>query len=131
MKIPILFLQLGGVINLLVGVLHCFFWKLFSWQSELKKLSVENSNIVQMLNLFCIVFFFYSSILLIFKPYQFLSNAIGRAFVGLFATLFLARLAMEFYFPAGSIGFAAFLLFTVFLFPFPLIKTNTSTYANQ
>jgi hypothetical protein len=131
MNISILFIRLGGVVNLLIAVLHLFFWKLFDWQVELKKLSVVNSNIMQMLNLFSIVFLLYSAALLIFRPSEFLSRAIGRAFLGMLATMYLARLAMEFYFPEGSLGFAAFLLITVILFTTPIFRSKTPSYANQ
>ncbi len=131
MNISILFIRLGGVVNLLIAVLHLFFWKLFDWQVELKKLSVVNSNVMQMLNLFSIVFLLYSAALLIFRPSEFLSSAIGRTFLGMLATMYLARLAMEFYFPEGSLGFAVFLLITVILFATPIFRFKTLSHANQ
>ncbi len=131
MNISILFIRLGGVINLLIAVLHLFFWKLFDWQVELKKLSVVNSNVMQMLNLFSIVFLLYSATLLLFRPSEFLSSALGRAFLGMLATMYLARLAIEFYFPEGSLGFAAFLLITVILFATPIFGFKTPSHANQ
>ncbi len=121
MNIPILFIRLGGVINILAAVLHLFFWNLFDWPVELIKLSVVNSNIMQMLNLFIIVFFLYTAALLIFRASEFMSSAIGRAFLGLLPTMYQARLAMEFYFPEGSLVFAAILLITVILFAIPIL----------
>jgi hypothetical protein len=131
MKISILFIRLGGFVNLLIAVLHLFFWKLFGWQVELKKLSVVNSNIMQMLNLFSIVFLLYAAALLLFRPSEFMSSAIGRAFLSMLATMYLARLAMEFYFPEGSLGFAAFLLTTVMLFAIPVFRSKAPNHANQ
>jgi hypothetical protein len=131
MNISILFIRLGGVINILAAVLHLFFWNLFDWPLELTKLSVVNSNIMQMLNLFIIVFFLYTAALLIFRPLEFISSAIGRAFLGLLFTLWLARLAMEFYFPEGSFAFAAFLLVTVSLFAIPIFNYKIPSHANQ
>ncbi len=131
MNISILFIRLGGVINLLAAILHVFFWKLFDWPSELKSLSVVNSNIMQMLNLFIIVFFLYTAALLIFRPAEFISSAIGRAFLGLLSTMYLARLAMEFYFPEGSLVFAAILLVAIMLFVVPIFQYKKPVYANQ
>lgn len=131
MKSSILLIRLGGVFNLLIAVLHMFFWKLFDWPAELVKLNVDNSNIMQMLNLFTIVFLLYSAILLIYRPADFISDGIGRAFVRMLATMYIARLAMEFYFPNGSLEFAAFLLIACMLFIIPLFKTKKTKYANQ
>lgn len=130
MTTSILLLRLGGVINLLIGILHIGFWGLFDWPEELAKLSIDNSNIVQMLNLFTIVFFFYTAFILMFMPGKLLINTAGRLFIGMFAILYLARLAMEFYFPNGSIGFAVFMVVTILLFAFPLAKTKNLSYAN-
>lgn len=126
----ILFIRLGGVINLMVGLLHANFWKLFDWPSELPKLSVMNSNIMQMLNLFTIVFFAYTSYLLLFKTRELLSSTVGQHLVAMMATLYAARLAMEFYFPEKSIGFAAFLLVTVLLFIVPLFQPKNLPHAH-
>ena len=131
MKASILSIRLGGIINLLVGVLHITFWNLFDWQVELAKLSVENSNVVQMLNLFTIVFFFYSAAMLVWAPAKLLESTVGRLFIGMMATLYVARLAMEFYFPEGSLGFAAFLLITALVFAVPLATSNPVRYAHS
>lgn len=131
MKRSVLFIRLGGVINLLVGILHINFWKLFDWSSELAKLSVMNSNIMQMLNLFTIVFLAYTSYLLLFKTKELLSSNVGQHLVAMMATLYAARLAMEFYFPEKSIGFAVFLLVTILLFMVPLFQSRSLSHAHQ
>jgi preprotein translocase subunit SecG len=130
MKTSILLIRLGGFINLLVGILHVSFWSLFDWPAELSKLSVDNSNIMQMLNLFLIVFFFYTAFVLLFMPSKLLSNTAGRIFIGMFASLYLSRLAMEFYFPNGSIGFAIFIVVAILFFVLPLVQTNKLSHAN-
>lgn len=130
MKTSILLLRLGGVVNLLLGILHIGFWSLFNWPDELEKLSIDNSNIMQMLNLFLIVFFFYTAFILMYMPGKLLINTAGRIYIGMFAVLYLARLAMEFYFPNGSIGFAIFLAVTISFFTLPLVKTKNLSYAN-
>lgn len=130
MKRSIFFIRMGGVINLLVGILHVCFWKLFDWSSELPKLSVMNSNIMQMLNLFTIVFFGYTSYVVLFKTQEVLSTKMGQHFLGMLASMYAARLAMEFYFPARSEGFAAFLLFTTLLFAVPLFQSKELRHAH-
>lgn len=131
MKTPVVLIRLGGLINLLIGVLHISFWRLFDWSEELSLLSLDNSNIMQMLNLFSIVFFFYTAFVLLVMPRKLLSNASGRIFIGMFVTLYLSRLAMEFYFPNGSLIFAIFMIVTVLFFTLPLLQTNRLSHANQ
>lgn len=130
MKTSILLLRLGGIVNLLLGILHVGFWSLFNWPYELEKLSIDNSNIMQMLNLFIIVFFFYTAFILMFMPGKLLVNTTGRIFLWMFPVLYLARLVMEFYFPNGSIGFAIFMIVTITFFILPLVKTKNLSYAN-
>lgn len=130
MKNAVLLIRLGGVINILVGILHVSFWKLFSWSSELTKLTVVNSNIMQMLNLFTIVFFGYTTYVLFFKTRELLSSEIGQYFIGMLAVLYAARLAMEFYFPEKSLGLAAFLLIATLLFTVPLFQTKSLRHAH-
>lgn len=129
MKSSILMIRIGGVSNALIAALHIAFWQLFDWQTELAQLSVVNSNIMQMLNLFTIVFLIYSVGMLLLKPYEMLTTAIGRLVLGMFATLYLARLAMEFYFPEQSLSFGAYLLASALMFIIPILKFKQ--YANQ
>lgn len=132
MKTPVVLIRLGGVFNILFGVLHVSFWNMFDWHEELARLSVDNSNIMQMLNLFTIVFFFYTAFVLLFKPRELLSNITGRIFIGMFVTLYLCRLAMEFYFPNGSIVFSILMIVTILLFllPLVLVQSKNLSHAN-
>lgn len=130
MKNAVLLIRLGGVINILVGILHVSFWKLFNWSSELTKLTVVKSNIMQMLNLFTIVFFGYTTYVLFFKTRELLSSEMGQYFIGMLAALYAARLAMEFYFPEKSLGLAEFLLIATLLFTVTLFQTKRLGHAH-
>ena len=131
MKTSIVLLRIGGLLNLLFGVLHIAFWNLFDWPGQLALLSVENSNIMQMLNLVLIAFFFYTAFVLLIMPARLLTNPVGRVFIGLFVVLYILRLAMEFYFPGYSLVFAAIMVGTVLTFTMPLIQTKRLSHANQ
>ncbi len=53
-------IKVGGFLNLGWLVFHLFFWRLFEWRSELRRLSFTNRNVMQILNLclsFCFLFF--------------------------------------------------------------------------
>lgn len=123
MKTNIIFIRLGGVINLLAALLHVSFWSAFDWSHQLTELSIVNSNVMQMLNLFTIVFFVYVGILLLAKPKQVSSTLMGRHFLGMLMAMWTARLAMEFYFPEGSLVFAVVLVFSILCFTYPLVKS--------
>lgn len=123
MKANLIFIRLGGLMNLLAGMLHVTFWNAFDWTNELSKLSTVNSNIMQMINLFIIVFFIYVGLLLLLNPAKVISTFMGRHFLGMLAAMWSARLAMEFYFPAGDPVFSTILVFTTICFVYPLISS--------
>lgn len=118
---------MGGVMNLLAAVLHLSFWNAFDWATELTKLTIVNSNIMQMLNLFITLFFVYTGLLLLLKPNKILSAEIGKHILGMLATLWTARLAMEFYFPEGDLVFATILILTILCFVYPLASSYRIT----
>lgn len=128
MKTNIIFIRLGGILNLLAALLHVSFWSAFDWSLQLTKLSIVNSNIMQMLNLFTIVFFIYVGLLLLTKPKQVSTTTIGRHFLSMLVTMWTARLAMEFYFPEGSLIFVSVLVFSILCFAYPLISTFKVKY---
>jgi hypothetical protein len=56
---------IAGVLNLLLGLFHLFFWKLFNWPQDLMSISHDNRAILQIANIhltMLIVFFGYVSI---------------------------------------------------------------------
>lgn len=131
MKTSIVLLRIGGVLNLLFAALHIGFWNMFDWSEQLALLSVENSNIMQMLNLVLIIFFVYTAFVLLVMPVKLLENPVGRIFIALFAVLYFSRLLMEFYFPGYSLVFAAIMVGTILTFTMPLIQTKRLSHENQ
>ena len=77
--------QIGGVINLLFAIFHLFFWNLFDWQHSLASLSLDNSAIMQVLNIhtaytlavFFIISFVFSNEMITTKFGQMFSMAIA------------------------------------------------------
>jgi hypothetical protein len=59
-EIAVMLIKVGGFANLGWLIFHLFFWRLFEWRSELRRVSFVNRNVVQILNLclsFCFLFF--------------------------------------------------------------------------
>ena len=52
-----------GAINVMLGVFHIFFWKLFNWAEELSKISRENRGILQIANIILIFIIFYFAVM--------------------------------------------------------------------
>lgn len=121
MKTNLLLIRIGGIMNLLAAILHLSFWNVFDWAHELAKLSIMNSNIMQMLNLFTIVFLIYIGLLLLLQTKKVVSTFMGRHFLGMLTTMWAARLAMEFYYPEEDLVFALVLAFAILCFIYPLV----------
>lgn len=76
---------IGGLFNLAFFIFHIFFWKMFSWGEDLKKLLPVNRAVMQVLNL-CLMF-----ALLIFAYMSFFHNQeMLITPIGVTLTLFIA-----------------------------------------
>lgn len=73
-----IYLWLGGLFNLAFFIFHIFFWKIFNWRNDLKKLEPINRAIMQVLNLclmFCLLIFAYVSF---FHAYEIMTTNLGK-----------------------------------------------------
>ena len=125
------YLIIGGILNVLLGIFHLFFWNIFDWPNTISCLSVENKGIMEVLNIqltITILFFGYISI---FHPKDLLSTKLGNIII-LFITLFyVIRLFNEFIFwPINSVTFISSILLVVFillyLIPFISIRKQNN-----
>lgn len=84
--------KLGGVANLGWLVFHCFFWRLFNWKSQLKRLSEVNSGVMQVLNL-CLsfVFLLFAAISLLHAD-ELLNPGLGRSLLAGIGIFWILRL---------------------------------------
>ena len=116
---------IGGILFIIFGLFHLSFWKLFNWENELAKLSLANSNIMQMLNLgLCVILFSFAYILLANRN-EVINTKIGKTILIVCALFFLARLVMDFVFPDGALVLQIILLICALIYLIPvIIKTN-------
>jgi hypothetical protein len=112
---------IGGVNYILWGLFHLFFWYGLDWKNELIKLTVENSNVMQMLNIAITVFFLAFGFIMLYYRREFLNSALGKALLIIFALFWLVRLIGEFVFPEGSIILGGILLLCVLIYLIPAI----------
>lgn len=89
-----LFLVAGGL-NLLLGLFHLFFWKIFNWPEDLMSISHDNRAILQIANIhltMLIVFFGYVSII---HWKDLFTHKIGKAVSLFMAAFYLIRIINE------------------------------------
>lgn len=118
----------GGVINLLVGVFHAFFWKRFNWPESLSCLNDDLQAVMQVLNIHLILAFALVAVTSILHHKEMLSTAIGRSVTGMIVMIYCVRFISEVVFwdisTAKSIGIMIISSLIVLLYLIPLITTR-------
>ncbi len=80
------------------AVFHMFFWKMFRWDTELKKVNVPTRAIIQILNLRLIYIAFGVGLLCLLYPEELVSSPLGRAFMLGMSLFWVGRLIEQFIF---------------------------------
>ncbi|TGL63287.1 hypothetical protein [Leptospira sarikeiensis] len=88
----------GAVFNLGFALFHIFFWKLFDWKKESKRMSLANSAILQILNLCLILVFIMMSWISWFFTEDLLTSGLGKTIMFFFGLFWAARLLEQFIF---------------------------------
>ncbi|MEI6852096.1 MAG: hypothetical protein WCL06_04605 [Bacteroidota bacterium] len=119
------FVIIGGVIYLVMGVFHLYFWILFDWQTELFKLNQINSNNMQMLNIVVCFFMFSFSYMMLWYNSRVLNSKLGRSILIISSGFFLIRALIEFAFPGNSIVYGVVLLAFIPVYLIPALTMAT------
>ena len=72
---------LCGLYNIGFAIFHIGFWKIFHWDSELKKLSFANKGIMQILNVQMIYYWVFVAIACFAFPTELLTTKFGNFFL--------------------------------------------------
>ena len=109
----------GGILLILLGLVHISFWHMFDWKNELVHLSQENMGMMQIFNLCFIVLLVSLGVLILANRAAILHTKMGKHLLLMLSVFFAVRLIAEFIFPGGSLWLAAilFMLLWVFLIP--------------
>ncbi len=91
-------IYLCGIYNLLFALFHLFFWKIFNWESELKKLHFSNKAIMQILNLRIIYVFFLMSFIYFFYAQEIVTSELGYVIIAGMSIFWLGRTIEQFVF---------------------------------
>lgn len=122
---------IGGVYNIVFALFHCGFWKMFEWDSELNKLSVMNSGVIQILNIQTIYYLILTAVICFAFPAQLQSTKLGKWFLAGSAGFWIL-LAIQwciFYWsdnPAMQIIRASIFLLGAVVFLIPVLYKNRS-----
>jgi len=93
-----LLIKAGGIYSLGFAIFHVFFWKLFNWGRDLRKLSPVNRAIMQIMNLCLILVFAMMAYVSFFHAKEMTESSIGRTLLFFFALFWLARTVEQFIF---------------------------------
>lgn len=114
---------IGGFYNIAFAIFHSGFWKLWKWDTELKKLSFTNEWVMQILNVQIIYYFIVTAVICFAFPTELLNSKLGIWFLIATAGFWFVRAIQQFAFwelsvPMTIILTLIFLIGTViFLIP--------------
>lgn len=87
-----------GVYSIGFAIFHLYFWKLFDWKNDLKKLSLANKAIIQIANLRLIYFFLFVAVICFVFPDELYHSKLGNAFLIGISLFWLGRTIEQFIF---------------------------------
>jgi hypothetical protein len=88
-------IQVGGLYNIILVIFHLFFWRIFSWEQDLRSVSSLNRSIMPVVNLsltFVFVIFAYISLV---HSTELLTSPLGNSLLILIALFWLARSLLQ------------------------------------
>ena len=124
-------IYIAGIHSICFAIFHGFFWKLFNWKNDLKKLSHANKAIIQIANLRLIYILLGIGLVCFIFPKELLSTKLGNVFLLGISLFWLGRTIEQFIFLKinhklvhllttlfilGTVLFAAPVIIKLFLF---------------
>ncbi len=71
----------GAVYFVALSIFHIFFWKLFNWTTELRRISSLNRSVMEVMNLCLIVIFSHAAVMCVFFADDLLNTRLGSAYL--------------------------------------------------
>lgn len=119
---------IGGLYNIVFALFHLGFWQIWQWDSELKKLTMSNSGIMQILNIQMIYYLIFTAVICFAFPAELQSTKLGKWFLaGTSAFWFFRTIEQFVFFPPvipGMFIFPLVFLMGFILFLIPLFPKN-------
>jgi cytochrome c oxidase assembly factor CtaG len=117
----------GGIYNILLVIFHLFFWRIFNWDKDLRKLTPVNRGIMQVINLCLILVFIIFAYISLAHTYELLNTKLGHTMLWFMAIFWFARAIEQFVFfklNLVSIAFFIYFLLGVILYAVPIISVT-------
>lgn len=122
--IPLICIYSGGVLTLLMAILHTSYYKIFNWKTEFKNISIANARIFYTLHIaLLLMFFIIAAISIVYANELSRSTGLANGINILLAAFWIWRLIWQFiYFkkqkgqkshPIAIVLFAMFLLLAI------------------
>lgn len=87
-----------GIYNMLFALFHLFFWKMFKWGTELKKLHFSNKAIMQILNIRITYVFLFMSFIYFYCAKEIVTSELGYVIIVGMGVFWLGRTIEQFVF---------------------------------
>ncbi|PXY45826.1 hypothetical protein [Flavobacterium hydrophilum] len=87
-----------GFYNIAFALFHIGFWKIFHWNTDLKKLSFANKAIMQILNIQIIYYFIFTAVVCFVFPTELANTKFGNYFLAGTSLFWLIRTIQQFIF---------------------------------
>jgi len=94
----IILIYICGIYSICFAIFHLYFWKLFDWKNELKKINVANRAIIQIANLKLIYIFTFVGLVCFVFPIELLSTKLGNVLLLGNSLFWLTRIIEQFIF---------------------------------
>lgn len=91
MKVVSALILAAGIYNLAFAAFHLFFWRLFGWPQQLRKLTPVNSGIMQILNLCLTYLFVVFAMICFWFPAELAATELGHFVLVALAVFWAAR----------------------------------------
>lgn len=99
-------IKIGGVLSAMVGIGHCFFYRLFGWKQEFEKTTLLTSQVLYTIHIFVIpILFFFAYVSLAHTEELAGASPLGTATTAFFSAFWLIRgLWQIFYFKLSRLA---------------------------
>ncbi len=87
-----------GIHSILFAVFHIAFWRLFKWRTELKKLTLVNSAIMQISNILLIYIFLFTAFLCFYFNEELYTTTLGKVIMTGMSIFWIIRTIEQFIF---------------------------------
>jgi len=114
-----LLIWIGGLYNLAFLIFHDFFWKIFDWKDDLKKLTPINKAIMQVLNLMLIFVLLIFAYVSFFHVQEMPTTELGKTITIFIALFWGIRAILQLVFFSRT-KLISYMLFAIFIIGFLL-----------